>query len=190
MKRNILNLLFLVSVIAGSIFMNACDEGYRINTKKMIQDEQELMNDYLSRVVDPATSATVKDTLAANGDSIDRLDSLGYVFFELNKGTEDSVKSGKKVGFRYVYYEITRDSTGVPFIFPYSSNYHNEEPKTYSVSYNVGEGNVYNGIYSGIDLALRHMAYGSKARVFVSSSLWNQDYTPRVIDLEVTYVEK
>ncbi len=177
MKRNIFNLLFLVSVIAGSIFMNACDDGYRINTKKMIQDEQELMNDYLN---------SVKDTLAANGDSIDRLDSLGYVFFELNKGTEDSVQLGKKVGFRYVYYEITRDSTGVPFIYPYSSNYHSEYPKTYT----AGEVNVYDGLYSGIDLALRNMSRGSKARVFVSSSLWNQDYTPRVIDLEVTYVEK
>ena len=177
MKRNIFNLLFLVSVIAGSIFMNACDDGYRINTKKMIQDEQKLMNDYLN---------SVKDTLAANGDSIDRLDSMGYVFFELTPGNGDSVKVGKNVGFRFVYYEIARDSTGVPNIYFNNSNYHDEYPKTYT----VGEVSPYDGIYSGIDLALRQMAYGSKARVFVSSSLWNQDYTPRVIDLEVTYVEK
>jgi hypothetical protein len=177
MKRNIFNLLIILSVIAGSVFVTSCDEGYRINTKKMIQDEQDLMQDYL---------LTVEDTLAANGDSINRMESEGYLFFELQEGTGDPVEVGKKVAFRFVYYEIVRDSTGVSFIYPYSSNYHSEYPR----SYTVGDVNPSNGLYSGIDLAISHMTYGSKARVFVSSSLWTQDYTPRVIDLEVTYVEK
>jgi hypothetical protein len=176
MKRNILNLLVLVSVVAGSVFVTSCDEGYTINTKEMIQDEQDLMNEYLF---------SVDDTLAANGDSINRLATDGYVFFELQEGNGDTVVVGKNVAFRYVYYEIARDSTGVPFIYPYSSNYHSEYPRTYK----VGEVDAYNGLYTGIDLAIRNMTYGSKARVFVSSSLWTQDYKPRVIDLEVTYVE-
>ncbi len=176
MKQNIFNLLIIASVIAGSVLVTSCDEGYTINTKEMIQDEQDLMKEYL---------LTVEDTLAADGDSINRLETDGYLFFELLEGTSDSVEVGKKVGFRYVYYEITRDSVGVPFIYPYSSNYHSENPRTYT----VGEVNPSDGLFSGIDLAIRHMTYGSKARVFVSSSLWTQDYTPRIIDLEVTYVE-
>jgi hypothetical protein len=46
------------------------------------------------------------------------------------------------------------------------------------------------GTYPGIDIAMRNMAYGTKARIFVLSSLCSNDYTPRVVDLEVTYVEK
>ncbi|MGM0375861.1 MAG: hypothetical protein ACQEQ0_03735 [Bacteroidota bacterium] len=50
--------------------------------------------------------------------------------------------------------------------------------------------NAYEGIYNGIDLGIRFMNFGSKARMIVSSSLWSNDYTPRVVDIEVTYIEK
>jgi hypothetical protein len=177
MKRNVFNLLIFVSVIAGSVFVTSCDEPYTINTKKMIQDEQDLMNEYL---------LIVEDTLAAYGDSINRLDSLGYVFFELEEGTGEPIMDGEKVAFRYMYFEIARDSAGVPGIYPYLSNYEEQYPR----SYTKGEVDPRSGLYSGIDLAIGHMSFGSKARVFVSSSLWDQRYTPRVIDLEVTYVGK
>ncbi|WP_291856716.1 hypothetical protein [Marinilabilia sp.] len=178
MKRNVQNLLIFVSIIAGSVFMNACDEGYRINTKKMIQDEQDLLKEYLE---------IVEDTLAKQGTHFNYLDSLGYAFFELREGTGDSVTVGKKVGLRYVYYQIGRDSTDTPGIYFDRTNYENPEPLVYT----VGDVDVYNGIFTGLDLAVQHMTYNSKAWVFISSSLWTrQDFTPRVLELELTYIEK
>lgn len=177
MKKFFVNILLIVSVLLGSVMINACDDGYRIDTKKLIREEQELMEEYFN---------DEKDSLAQLGDSIDELKENGFAFFETQKGTEDSVRIGKKVGFRYVYYEIVRDSLGNAFLYPYDSNYRSPSPMIYT----VGNTNIYNGIYTGLDIALQNMAYGSKARAFISSSLWTNDYTPRVIDLEVTYVEK
>ncbi len=185
MKNITFNLLLIASVFIGSIVLKSCDEPYTINTKKMISDEQELMTDYLNLEVD--SSLTVEDTLAAIGDTINKLEDDGYLYFELEEGSSgDSVRIGKDVGYRYTYFEIVRDTTGVPFIYPYESNMGSEYP----VTYKVGNPDPRNGIFSGIDLAIRHMNYGTKARVFVSSSLWRNDYTPRIVDLEVTYVEK
>lgn len=176
--RNIaLKLVLITSVIVGSIFMNACDEGYTINTKKMIQDEQDLMDEYLKQV---------EDTLAEMGDTINKMEEQGYLFFELEEGTGDSVEIGKKVGYRYVYYQIARDSTDVATLYAYESNYRSEKPVTYT----VGAPNAYDGIYEGIDLAIRNMKMGAKARVFITSSLWNNDYNPRAVDIEITYLEK
>jgi hypothetical protein len=177
MKRNVQNLLIIVSIIAGSVFMNACDEGYTINTKKMIQDEQDLLNEYLE---------IVEDTLSQLGAHFNYLDSMGYAFFELREGTGDSATVGKKVGLRYTYYQIGRDSTDTPGIYFSATN--NDDPKP--LVYTVGDIDVYSGIFSGLDLAVRHMTYNSKAWVFISSSLWTrQDFTPRVLELELTYLE-
>ncbi|PRY98308.1 hypothetical protein [Marinilabilia salmonicolor] len=179
MKRNVLNLLILISLIAGSVLMNACDEGYRINTKEMIREEQELMDEYLD--------IFVNDTVVETGRTLNYLDSLGYVFFETREGTDDTVKVGKKVGIRYVYYVIARDSTDTPGLYIDQSNYERPEPLVFT----AGETDVYSGVFSGLNYAVTNMTYGSKAWVFISSSLWSrQDYTPRVLELEVTYLEK
>jgi hypothetical protein len=177
--RNIaLNLLLIATVFLTTLFFSACDEGYTINTKEMIREEQELMADYLK---------TVKDTLTDYSVSvIDSMDEQGYVFFELEEGTGDSVQIGKQVGFRYTYYQIARDSSGVAFMYPYQSNRNSAFPTTYT----AGTTNAYNGLYSGLDLAVRFMKFGTKGRVFLSSSLWNNDYTPRAVDIEITYLEK
>lgn len=179
MKRIVLNLLILISLIAGSVLINACDEGYRINTKEMIQEEQELLDEYME--------IFVNDTIVETGRSFNYLDSLGYAFFESREGTTDTVKFGKKVGLRYVYYVIARDSTDTPGLYIDQSNYESPDPLVYT----VGNIDVYNGVFSGLDMAVKHMTYESKAWVFISSSLWSrQDFTPRVLELEVTYLEK
>ncbi|WP_016778167.1 hypothetical protein [Anaerophaga thermohalophila] len=179
MKRISFKHTLIVLIIIVTASFNACDDGYRINTKEMIREEQDLMADYLDIVHD-----TLKDV---SYNVIDTAGDNSFLYFELKQGTGDSVKVGKEVGFRYMYFEIARDTTGVPFIYPYASNYESDSPFTYV----VGNTNMYQGgTYPGIDIAMRNMAYGTKARIFVLSSLWSNDYTPRVVDLEVTYVEK
>ncbi|MFO8000309.1 MAG: hypothetical protein R6U46_03630 [Marinilabilia sp.] len=178
MRNIVLNLLLIGTIFLGSLFFNACDEGYRINTKEMIREEQELIEDYLAENEDSLTqvSVSVKDSM----------ESQGYVFFEMKRGEGDSVTVGKEVGFRYTYYEIVRDSTGKAVLYPYQGNEGSENP----ASYIVGAPNPRDGIFEGIDLGMRSMKLGSKARMVISSSLWNNDYTPRVADIEVTYLEK
>ncbi|MGQ1889770.1 hypothetical protein ACT29H_04950 [Thermophagus sp. OGC60D27] len=179
MKNITLKLLLTGFIIMALIVIPACDDGYTINTKKMLAEEKALMEDYYFDVVD-----TLKEV---SYNIVDTADDKTFVYFELRQGSGDSVKVGKVVGFRYVYYEIASDTTNTPFIYPYASNYHSDDPYIYT----VGNTNTYQGgIYPGIDLALRNMAYGTKARVFIGSSLWTNDFVPRVVDLEVTYIEK
>jgi hypothetical protein len=90
------------------------------------------------------------------------------------------------VAFRYNYYQIVRDSVGDPFLYGYASNYESPNP----VKYMVGSVNSHPEVYRGIDLGIRYMKYGTRARILISSSLWNNDYKPRVAEIEVTYVEK
>ncbi len=173
------NLLLIAAIFLGSLLFPSCDDGYRINTQEMMEEEQTLISDYLDIVQD-----TLKESSVSMRDS---MENLGYVFFLLEKGEEDfPVEAGKEVGYRYTYYEIVRDTTGQARIYPTHSNRGAENPTIYT----VGAPNPYNNIYNGIDLGIRFMNFGSKARMVVSSSLWRNDFTPHVVDLEVTYIEK
>lgn len=157
---------------------NACDEGYRINTKKLIREEQELMEDF---VLDQDSLKDIQDSI------LDVLEQDGLVYFETSPGTGDSVMPSQKIAFRYTFYEVVRDSLGNPFLWPQGSNMSSESPYTYV----TGNTNYYNnGVYPGWDMVLQKMALGTKARAYIFSSLWDNQYTPRVIDFEVTYVEK
>lgn len=173
------NLLLIAAIFLGSLFFQSCDEGYRINTQKMREEEQQLIDSYLDIVQDTLEESSVT--------MLDSMEERGYVFFLLEEGEEDyPVEAGKEVGYRYTYYEIVRDTTGQARIYPTHSNRGAEKPTIYT----VGAPSPYDGIYNGIDLGIRFMNFGSKARMIVSSSLWGNDYTPRVVDLEVTYIEK
>jgi hypothetical protein len=181
MKNIILKALFVFSVLSGSVLMNSCDDGYKsIDTKKLAREEKELMEDYLKN--------GARDSLKEISDTvIDKLEDLGYLFFGRKKGTGDSIKVGMTVGFRYKFNLISRDSTGIPFSFPYGDNYSEEKPKIYT----FGTTDVYSGIYPGLNYAIGHMTYGSEATIVVLSDTWTiRDYVPSVIDLKVTYVEK
>ncbi|SFE91067.1 hypothetical protein [Thermophagus xiamenensis] len=179
MKNIILTFLIAAIMILSSVFLNSCDEGYTINTKELLREEQVLMNIYYDLVAD-----TLKDV---SFHVVDTAEDKTFVYFELEQGTDDSVQVGKLAGFRYVFYEILEDTVGSAFLYPYSSNYHSDEPFVYT----VGNTSIYQGgTYPGIDLALRNMALGTRARVFIGSALWTNDFVPRVVDLEVTYVEK
>lgn len=173
----VFRLLLIAAIFIGTLLTNGCDEGYRINTQEMMAEEQELIEDYLDIVKDTLEDASVM--------TIDSMEEKGYVFFELEKGEGDSVEVGKEIGYRYTFYEIVRDSSDNAVLYPYQSNRGSENP----VVYTVGAPSIYEGVYPGIDLGLRFMHYGSRARMIVSSSLWGNDYTPRVVDLEVTYLE-
>ncbi|MFW6043232.1 MAG: hypothetical protein ACOC1E_01165 [Marinilabiliaceae bacterium] len=173
------NLLLVAAIFLGSLFFKSCDEGYRINTQEMMDEEQQLIEDYLE---------IAQDTLEDSSVSvIDSMEERGYMFFELEEGDKDlPVEAGKEVGFRYTYYEIVRDTADNAALYPYQSNRGEDDPTIYT----VGAPSAYEGVYEGIDVGIRHMNFGSKARMIVSSSLWGNDYTPRVVDLEVTYIEK
>jgi len=179
------NLLLIAAIFTGSLFFKSCDDGYRINTKEMRNEEKQLIEDYRN---------VVEDTLKKSSVSvIDSMEERGYIFFKLEKGEEDyPVEVGKEVGFRYTYYQIVRDSAENAVLVPYQSNSASEiskgteDPKIYT----VGTHNRHRDIYSGIDIGIRFMHLHSKARMIVSSSLWGNDYTPRVVDIEVTYIEK
>ncbi len=48
MKNIAVNLFLIVFVFLGVTFFSACDDGYTINTKEMIKEEEDLIDDYLA----------------------------------------------------------------------------------------------------------------------------------------------
>ncbi|MGM0377341.1 MAG: hypothetical protein ACQEQ0_11225, partial [Bacteroidota bacterium] len=108
------NLLLIAAIFLGSLLFKSCDEGYRINTQEMMDEEQQLIDDYLD---------IVKDTLQESSVTmLDSMEERGFIFFELEEGEEDyPVEAGKEVGYRYTYYEIVRDSADNTMLYPYQS---------------------------------------------------------------------
>ena len=120
-------------------------------------------------------------------EMVDTTDERGLDYFQLEKGTGDTVLLSKRVGIRYTMYYIL-DSVGAkePFLVKALTNEGNADP----VVYTVGKPDPYAGIYVGLDLGVRYMnAYG-KSRMLFPSTIGGNDYVSRVIEARITYIGK
>jgi hypothetical protein len=118
---------------------------------------------------------------------IDSSDESGLVYFQLEKGTGDTVQLGRRVGIRFTMYYIL-DSVGAeePFLVKVLSNEGHADPIVYA----VGNPNPSAGIYVGLDFGIRYMhAYGN-SRMLFPSTIGGNDYVSRVIEARITYMGK
>ncbi len=123
---------------------------------------------------------------------IDSSDASGLVYFELEKGTGDTVQLSKKVGIRYSMYYIL-DSVGAkePYLAKFRSIVFSADP----IVYYVGKPDPNRGIYVGLDLGIRYMCAGTlekpaKSRMLFPSTIGGNDYVSRVMEVNITYMGK
>lgn len=173
-------ILFTV-MAALFLFFSACEDNvYRINSKKLLQEEQDLLSEYLELHEDSLAEAAV--------GIIDKRLESGLILFRMEEGTGDSVTIGKQVGFRFTLYRLARDTMEVPALFLSGSNLGDLEP----VIYQAGSVTPLSG-GGGLDEGIRFMRWGEKAKMILPSTIWNgsrNDFATRVIDVEVTYLER
>lgn len=168
-------LFMFVALIAGIFFIASCDEGYRINTQKMMREEQELLEEYLKEHGDSLKEVAIDTTNLPSG----------LIFFKMKEGTGDTVQVGKRVAYRYSLYRLLRDSLNVPTLYLAGSNEESVEPAEYV----AGAVDPRRSVYGGMDEGIRRMRRGEKAKLIIPSPLWSSDFVTRVMDVEVTYVE-
>jgi hypothetical protein len=118
---------------------------------------------------------------------IDSSDESGLVYFQLEKGTGDTVQLGKKVGLRFtMYYILDSVGAGEPYLVKVLSNDGYADPVVYA----VGNPNPSAGIYVGLDYGVRYMhAYGT-SRMLFPSTIGGNDYVSRVIEARISYMGK
>ncbi len=171
---------FLLTVMAaGFLFFSACEDNvYRINSKKLLAEEQELLAEYLELNEDSLVEAAI--------DTIDKSLESGLILFRMKEGSGDSVTAGKKVGFRFSLYRLARDTMNVPALYLTDSNIGDYE----AVIYQAGSATPLSR-GGGLDEGIRYMRRGEKAKMILPSPIWgSNDFSTRFIDVEVTYVEQ
>ena len=111
----------------------------------------------------------------------------GLVYFQLEKGTGDTVLVSKRVGIRYAMYYIL-DSVGAvdPYLVKVMDNSGAEDP----IVYTVGQPDPYAGIYFGLDYGIRYMNTYGKSRMLFPSTIGGNDYVSRVLEVNITYMSK
>jgi len=115
----------------------------------------------------------------------DTTNESGLDYFQLEKGTGDTVLLSKRVAIRYTMYYIL-DSVGAeePFMVKVQSNEGSADP----IVYTVGKPDPYAGIYVGLDLGIRYMNTYGKSRMLFPSTIGGNDYVSRVIEARITYM--
>lgn len=164
--------MFCVAVMAMSI--TACEDPYEsIDYKKLEADETALLEEYLDLELENMVNAAI--------DTIHKKDSR-LIYFEMEKGTGDSILPGNIVGFRYTYYELGRNDDGEPALFPWYSNLTDEEPFYYQVGSPSGDA------MAGIDEGIKYMHHLGKSKMIIPSSIGTNNYITVIADVEVTYL--
>lgn len=168
---------FVVGLLLMGGGFVACDDPYAnsVDYAKLEAGEKELREMFYN---------SVKDTIPAV-ETIDRMETEGWVAFIMEKGSDDAIKAGQLVSFRYSYSTVFRDvedgDTTAVAVVQYS-NYNKPELVEYTVgalSSNQSE------VLQGVDLAMRHMNLYGKAYIIMAHSLARGDYYPWVAEIEV-----
>ncbi|WP_146697742.1 hypothetical protein [Geofilum rhodophaeum] len=168
---------FVVALLLMGGGFIACDDPYAnsVDYAKLEAGETELREMFYN---------SVKDTIPAV-ETIDRMETEGWVAFIMEKGSDDPIQVGRRVSFRYTYSTVFRDvedgyTTAVAIV--QYSNYNSPE----LVEYTVGAlSNTQSEVFQGVDLAMRHMNLYGKAYIIMVHSLAQNDYYPWVAEIEV-----
>jgi hypothetical protein len=163
------------------VFGVGCDDPYAnsVDYSKLQAEEVELRMDFFNEVRD--------SLMRISSDSIVDMEDNGWVSYEIEKGSTDSVRVGKRVSFKYTYYYVIRDEeSDEPIRKPGFSNIGSETLTTYTVG-NVGQQDT--EVLQGVDLAIRHMCLYGKSYVLMSHSLARNDYYPVVAEIEIVAMD-
>lgn len=155
-----------------------CDDPYgnRIDYSKLQKDEEELRLEFYEK--------ERGKLMELSTDSVDKMAEAGWVSFEIEKGSTDSITVGKRVSFKYTYYYILRDEeSGEPRKQAGFSNIGSETLTTYTVGTKDTE------VLAGVDLAIRHMYLYGKSYVIMAHSLAREDYYPLVAEIEIVAMD-
>lgn len=158
-----------------------CDDPYanRVDYSKLQEEEAELRMDYLNDVLD--------SLMEISTDTIDKMEEEGWVSFEIEKGSTDTVEIGKRVSYKYTYYYVFRDEeSDEPRRQAGFSNIGSETLTTYTVG-SIGQQDT--EVLQGVDLAIRHMCLYGKSFVLMSHSLARNDYMPIVAEIEIVSMD-
>lgn len=168
---------FVVALLLMGGGFVSCDDPYAnsVDYAELEAGEKELRELFYN---------SVKDTIAAV-ETIDRMETEGWVAFIMEEGSDDPIQVGRRVSFRYNYSTVFRnvedgDTTAVAVV--QYSNYNKPE----LVEYTVGAlSNTQSEVFQGVDLAMRHMNLYGKAYIIMAHSLAQDDYYPWVAEIEV-----
>ncbi len=157
-----------------------CNDPYgnRIDYTKLQQEEAELRKDFFKDVLD--------SLMEISTDTIDKMEEEGWVSFEIEKGSTDSILVGKRVAFKYTYYYVLRDESGDTRRMARFTNVGTETLATYTVG-SVGQQDT--EVIPGVDLAIRHMSLYGKSYILMSHSLAFNDYYPVVAEVEIVSID-
>ncbi len=182
MTKILIKSIALISLIVAV----SCKTEKIQTSRQLLAQEQELLEEFLDMIPseDNPDNLNYKDywtSLAV--DTIDKSLETGLIYYELETGEGDKVIAGKEVGYRFVSYYINRnDTSNVPELVAYDSNYGEINP----VYYTAGDDNQ----ATGIDYSLRQMRKGGRSRAILPSTIAGTSYLTIVYDFEVTYLSK
>lgn len=170
--KNIHQLLFLVVVFAALVV--GCDDPYKtIDYRKLEAEERALLQEYLDKEL---------DNLKAGATWYKHNEDNGLHYFQIEKGTGDSILPGNIVGYRFYYYELARNDKGEPTLYPWSSNAAETEPFFYQV------GTPYSVATKGVDEGIKYMNHLGKSKMIVPSSIGTNSFFTIVAEIEITYL--
>ena len=171
---------WIAVLILGFTVGTGCDDPYgnRVDYSKMQEEETELRLEFFNNVRD--------SLMRISTDSILGMDSSGWVSYEIEKGSSDSVLMGKRVSFKYTYHYILRNEAGDPTLTTRYTNVGTDALATYTVG---AIGQQDSEILNGVDLAIRHMSLYGKSYVIMSHSLAFNDYYPVVAEIEIVAMD-
>ncbi|GAO28824.1 hypothetical protein [Geofilum rubicundum] len=171
---------WMAAIIMSLSVATGCDDPYanQVDYGKLEKEEADLRLAFFDLVKD--------SLLELSTDSVDKLDEEGWVSFEIEKGSSDSVMAGKRVAFKYTYYYVFRDDEGVPVLSPKNTNIGTGTLATYTVG---SMGQQDSEVLPGVDLAIRHMCLYGKSYILMTHSLAFNDYYPVVAEIEVVAMD-
>ncbi|WP_026475667.1 FKBP-type peptidyl-prolyl cis-trans isomerase [Alkaliflexus imshenetskii] len=174
LKNTISRLLFVSAAALFFVTVGCNDNRNFIDYRELERLEKELLQEFLD--------INLAEWTALATDTIDKRNESGLIYFEMLKGTGDSVRTGKQVSIRYTFYEIGRDDEDKPKLFFSSSNITSMAPLTYIA------GNT-SAVFAGLDQGIRYMRHFGKSRLIIPSSIGTGQYITLVADVEVTAIE-
>ncbi len=165
---------FFIFIAIIGITVVSCDDPYKtIDYRKLEAEEKALLEDYLALKLDSLVGISI-DTIHNKKN--------GLIYFEMKKGSGDSILPGNVVGFRYFYYELARNDKGEPTLYPWQSNVYSENPLVYNA------GNPSGMAFTGIDEGIKKMRKFGKSKMIIPSQIGTNNYFTIVADVEVTYL--
>lgn len=164
----------LLIVIITLLVAISCDDPYKtIDYKKLEAEEMALLQEFLDLNLETMV-----------GEAIDTIHKKtnGMIYFEMHKGTGDSILPGNIVGFRYKFFSIDRDKNDIPVLIEIGSNFTADDPFLYYA------GTPSAPAYSGIDEGIKYMRHLGKSKMIVPSNVGNNNFYTIVAEIEVTYL--